>query len=222
MLYIKFNIEDSSKYEDFQKVYAHMVKTRTPGFNFQEDEDSLEIDWESLTTQKEIDDAVEELSNYLDKSPEFHRFQKVFPLYAQEYLEKYLQNESEKHELLSVSETVSIFNYLEVGFEVDMVQLERQDKKHGLIEFSTGNFPFGGLERFLITLNAFHLTPTEYFDGFSICELQWSSPFEYSTTKFPKKTKKYLKSKGVLQKNESQKGMIQRARIMVNNLFSKK
>lgn len=221
MLYIKFNIQDSSKYKDFQKLYAHMVKTRQPGFNFQEDDDSPDIDWDSMTTQKEIDAAVKELSDYLDLTPEFHRSKKFIPTYANEYLETYLQFDSEKHDAFSVQDPVSIFNYLECGFEVDMTNLEKENEKSGLVEFSTGNFPFGGLERFLITLKAFDIIPTECFDGYSICELQWTSNFEYNTIEYPKRTKAYLKRNGVLKTNQSEHYLMHKAKYFLNTLFLK-
>lgn len=192
MLYIKFNIQDSSKYEDFQKLYEHMVKTRQPGFDFIE-EDAPEFDWDSMKTQEEVDDAVEKLSEFLDQEPEVHRYQKLIPSYANEFLERYLRLDNDKLGPLGVLYTISIFNYLEYGFEVDMNKLEKKNEKSGLVEFSTGNFPFGGMERFLITLKAFDLIPTECFDGFSINELEWISNLEYTTIKLPKKTKEYLK-----------------------------
>mgnify|MGYP000374431724 CR=1 FL=1 len=36
-LYVKFKINDASKYADFEKMYAHMVDTRRPGFEFKEE-----------------------------------------------------------------------------------------------------------------------------------------------------------------------------------------
>ena len=74
---------------------------------------------------------------------------------------------------------MSIFNYLEFGFDVDLNCLEVFKKDKGIIKFSTGNFPFGGLERFFITLKAFQLIPIECFDGFSVNQIDWKSDFDY-------------------------------------------
>ena len=81
---------------------------------------------------------------------------------------------------------------MEYGFEVDLDNLEKINERSGVVEFSTGNYPFGGIERFLITLRAFDLIPTECFDGFNICEFDWLSDFEYNTINLPEKTKAYL------------------------------
>ncbi|SDS09544.1 hypothetical protein SAMN05216503_1964 [Polaribacter sp. KT25b] len=34
MLYIKFKIQDASKFEDFKILYNHIVQVRQPGFKF--------------------------------------------------------------------------------------------------------------------------------------------------------------------------------------------
>tara|TARA_A100000171_G_C2097402_1_gene127825 strand:+ start:283 stop:864 length:582 start_codon:yes stop_codon:yes gene_type:complete len=190
MLYIKFNIQDNSKYQDFEKLYDHMVKVRQPGFEFEE-EDGPEFDWDGMT-QAEVDAAVKKLSDFLDQAPEERRYLALIPAYVNEFLQSYLQVDNEKLGALGIQETLSIFNYLEFDFEVDMDNIEKLNAQSGIIEFSTGNYPFGGLERFLITLSAYGLTPTECFDGFNVCEIEWNSDFEYSAIELPERTKVYL------------------------------
>lgn len=190
MLYIKFNIQDRSKYQDFERLYEHMVEVRQPGFKFEEEE-GPEFDWDGMT-QTEVDDAVEKLSDFLDQSPEEHRYLALIPTYVNKFLQSYLQIDNEKLGALGIQEVLSIFNYLEFDFEVDMDKLEKFNEHSGIVEFSTGNYPFGGLERFLITLKAYDLIPYECFDGFSVCEIKWASDFEYNTPELPEKTKEYL------------------------------
>mgnify|MGYP003635060921 CR=1 FL=1 len=190
MLYIKFDIQDTSKYEDFQKLHEHMVNVRQPGFKFVENDPV--IDWDSMQTQEEVDAAVKELSDYLDQEPEAHRCKELIPDYVAVLLDKYIQADNEKLESLGIQNLLSVFNYLEYGFEVDLDNLEKINERSGVVEFSTGNYPFGGIERFLITLRAFDLIPTECFDGFNICEFDWLSDFEYNTINLPEKTKAYL------------------------------
>tara|TARA_R110000796_G_scaffold71409_3_gene162069 strand:+ start:58979 stop:59560 length:582 start_codon:yes stop_codon:yes gene_type:complete len=190
MLYIKFNVQDLSKYRDFERLYEHMVEVRQSGFKFEEEE-GPDFDWDSMT-QAEVDDAVKKLSAFLDQPPEERRYLTLIPDYVNEFLEGYLQRDNERLGTLGIQEVLSIFNYLEVDFEVDMERLENVNEQSGIVEFSTGNYPFGGLERFLITLKAYGLTPTEYFDGFNICAIEWSSNFEYHTTELPETTKAYL------------------------------
>ena len=190
MLYIKFNIQDSSKYQDFERLYDHMVKVRQPGFKFEEEE-GPEFDWDGMT-QAEVDKAVAKLSDFLDQAPEERRYLALIPGYVNEHLQSYLQGDNEKLGALGIQEVLSIFNYLEFDFEVDMDKLEKMNQQSGIIECSTGNYPFGGLERFLITLRAYGLIPTECFDGFNICEIEWTSNFEYNTSELPERTKAYL------------------------------
>ncbi|MDW7691875.1 hypothetical protein R9C00_15970 [Flammeovirgaceae bacterium SG7u.111] len=188
MLYIKFNIEDPSKYIDFQKLYNHMVEVRQPGYKFKE-EDGPEIDWDSLTDQE-----MTEVIDKLFEEPEVIRYKEFIPDYAHQFLGSYVGFENERAGDFGF-ETSEIFNYLEFSFEVELDNLERKNENDGLIEFSTGNFPFGGIERFLITLKAFDIRPAEYFDGFAIHEVDWTSDFAYDTIELPGKTSQYLKGK---------------------------
>lgn len=190
MLYIKFNIEDVSTYQDFQKLYDHLVSIRQPGFEF--NDEGPEFDWDSMTVQ-EVEEATKQLIDFLDEKPEVRRYQKLIPAYAHTFLERYLDVDNETLQSPEMQEVLSIFNYLEYGFEVDLDHLKKTEEHSGIIEFSTGNYPFGGMERFLITLKAFGLLPTECFNGFTICTFKWVSDFEYDTIEFPDKTKDYLK-----------------------------
>lgn len=193
MLYIKFKIQNAPKYLDFQELYNHMVKTRAPGFNFQEDESAPEMDWDSKKNKEEIDLAVKELNDYLDQKPEFHRYNEKIPSYVHDFLKSYLQFDAKKSGYLAALDPISIFNYLECGFEVDMDSLEKHNEEYGIIRFSTGNYPFGGLERFFITLKAYEITPLECYDGFTTNQIKWHSNFEYEETEFPKRKKGILK-----------------------------
>ena len=167
-----------------------MVDIRQPDFKFVENDP--EFDWDSMQTQEEVDAAVKELSDYLDQEPEAHRYKELIPDYVAELLDNYIQADNEKLESLGIQNVLSVFNYLEYGFEVDLDNLEKINERSGVVEFSTGNYPFGGIERFLITLRAFDLIPTECFDGFHICEFEWLSDFEYNTINLPEKTRAYL------------------------------
>ncbi len=186
MLYIKFEIQDSSKFEDFKKLYDHMVKVRQPGFKF--DDEGPNFDWDTMP-EEEVDAALAELNKFLDEQvePEKYRCKELLPGYVNVFLDSYLQSESENLESFGSQDVLSIFNYLEYGFEVDMDNLKRINNYSGIVEFSTGNYPFGGLERFIMTLAAYNLKSVSCFDGFNECEVNWISPFEYDTVILPKK-----------------------------------
>ncbi|WP_339924536.1 hypothetical protein [uncultured Cyclobacterium sp.] len=194
MLYIKFDIQDPTKFKDFQKLYAHMETVRQPGFKFEEEESPV-IDWEKVTNEEEVNEALKKLDDFFDEDPAVKRYQKLIPDYVNEFLECYLVVDNDKLGTLGIQETLAIFNYIEFGFEVFFTKLENQDNKSGLIEYVADNFPYGGIDRFLMVLKAFDMIPTECFDGFTIFEFEWNTDFEYSTKDLPEKTKNYLKSK---------------------------
>ena len=75
---------------------------------------------------------------------------------------------------------------MEYGFEVDMINLKKINQDTGIVEFSTGNYPFGGLDRFIITLAAYNLKPIMCFDGFNKCEITWNSLYQYNLNILPK------------------------------------
>lgn len=188
MLYIKFEIQDPNKYKDFQELYDHMVMVRQPNFKF--DDTGPQFDWDNMP-KEEVDAAVEELSKFLDEQvePEIYRCKAIMPAYVSVFLERYLQEDNKNLESFGYETVLSIFNYLEFGFEVDMDGLKEVNERLGIVEFSTGNYPFGGLERFLITLAAFDLKPIACFDGFNECAINWTSPFSYDVIILPKKNK---------------------------------
>ena len=182
MLYIKFTIQDQQKYQDFQKVYDHMVMVRQPDFEFEEEEDD-EFDWNNS--------SQEEINKYLDESePEVKRYKRLFPEYANTVLESYVKYDESIAGVYGF-DIKGIFNYLEFSFEVDMDNLRTLKDTIGLVEFSTGNYPFGGLERFIMTLKAFDLIPTECYNGFTIYQFKWISEFIYEGIDLPEKTKLY-------------------------------
>lgn len=180
MLYIKFEIQDSSKYKDFQKLYNHMVMVRQPGFKF--DEEGPNFDWDTMT-EAEINIAMVELNTFLDEQvePEIYRCKKLLPIYVNIFLENYLRSDTENLESFGSHDIYSIFNYLEFGFEVDMDSLENMNERLGIVKFSTGNYPFGGLARFIMTLAAYDLKPIECFDGFNVCKFKWISEYKYES-----------------------------------------
>ncbi|MCE7995648.1 MAG: hypothetical protein HEP71_26960 [Roseivirga sp.] len=191
MLYIKFDIQDSSKFMAFEKLYAHMVKVRQPGFEFEEEE-VPEFDWDNMTPE-EVDKGVKELHSLLDEDEqELKRYKELIPDYANAFLKRYLQVDNDKAGVLGMLETLSILNYLEYGFEVDMDNLDKIDESSGQVEFSTGNYPYGGMERFLMVLKAFGLMSTECYNGFTVYEFDWASDFEHEAIELPEKTKAYL------------------------------
>lgn len=168
-----------------------MVAVRQPDYTFKDDE-GPDFEWSSMS-QEEVGASLEVLNAFLDETPEALRYKSLIPEYALLFLGHYLQGTHQTLETLDIDDMRSLFTYLEFGFEVDLNQLKKIDEMSGIIEFSTGNYPFGGLERFFITLKAFGLIPTECFDGFTIATLQWESAFEYTASELPERTKDYLR-----------------------------
>lgn len=170
-----------------------MVKVRQPGFEFEEEE-MPEFDWDKMTSE-EIDEGLKiQRSFWAQDAPEVLRYRELIPDYANAFLERYLQVDNAKMGPLGILETSSLLNYLEFGFEVDMDNLEKLNDQQGLVEFSTGNFPYGGMERFLMALKAFDLIPVECFNGFCVYEFDWTTDFEHEAIELTEKTKAYLKS----------------------------
>lgn len=189
MLYVKFKINETEKFNDFKKLYNHLVAVRQPDFDFGNEEP--DFDWNSMS-QKEMEEAFIKIDEASDKvALELERYQNTIPEYATSFFKKYLKIDNDKLGQLGTQKVLSIFNYLEFGFEVDFNHLEI-NATNGIIEFSTGNFPFGGLERFFITLKAFNMIPTECFDGFSVNEIQWESDFEYDFVEMKNETEAYI------------------------------
>ncbi|EPR68276.1 hypothetical protein ADICYQ_2746 [Cyclobacterium qasimii M12-11B] len=170
-----------------------MDMVRQPGFRFEEKEPTL-VDWENLS-KEETDEAYEKLIASLDEDPAQERYQSLMPGYANAFLERYLGVDNEKLGVLGVQETLSIFNYLEYDFEVYLTRLEKQNENFGVIEYSTDNFPYGGIDRFLMVLKAFDLVPSECFDGFTIFDFEWVTDFEYDAIDLPEKTTAYIERK---------------------------
>ncbi|MEO9570571.1 MAG: hypothetical protein ABJH82_02890 [Polaribacter sp.] len=191
MLYVKFIIEENEKFNDFKKLYNHLVAVRKPDFDFEDE--VPEFDWNNMN-EKEMEEALKKIDLASDKDAlELKRYKNVIPEYANSFFKKYFQIDNDKLGNFGVQELLSIFNYLEFGFEVDLNNLEIVNNSNGIIEFSTGNFPFGGLERFFITLKAFSLIPTQCFDGFSVNDIKWETDFEYDFVELKKETEVYIK-----------------------------
>lgn len=192
MLYIKFNIQDQQKYQDFKKLYKHMIMTRQSDFEFEEEPP---FDWDNAS-QKEIDDLM---NGNVDK-PDVKRYKKLFPSYANTFLKSYIKKDSSVAGAYGF-DIEGIFNYLEFSFEVDMNSLRKLSKNIGLVEFSALGFPYGGMERFLMVLKAFELAPMECYNGFTVYEFNWTSEFTHEAIDLPEKTKSYKKGKNIHKPN---------------------
>ncbi|WP_439129577.1 hypothetical protein [Polaribacter sp.] len=190
MLYVKFKIQEVDKFNDFKKLYNHLVAVRQPDYNLEEE--VPDFDWDAMN-HKEVEEALKIIDESLDEEAVvLKRYKKVIPEYANSFFEKYFKMDNDKLENLGVQEVLSIFNYLEFGFEVDLNHLELLTNDNGIITFATGNFPFGGLERFFITLKAFEMLSVECFDGFSVNKIIWESDFEYYFIELEEETKNYI------------------------------
>lgn len=196
MLYIKFEINNLSKFADFQNLFQHMQETRQDGYQFEDvqptnnKEDQPDPDWENMTDEdyQKYFDAILEVK---EDTSQIKRYDRFIPEYANGFIESYIAYDKTEAGNFSY-EKMDIFNYLEVAFEVDMNHLEVFIDKTGVVEFSTGNFPYGGMERFIFTLKAFDLTPIECFDGFSVFGFDWKSDFVFESIESAEKTKEYL------------------------------
>jgi len=191
MLYTKLKIHYLSKYADFEKLYNHMCNVRVPGFEF-EKKALPDINWDNMTDD-EREEAMEKMLEFDDiETQESDRYKVLIPDYADSFLGSYFSFDERGTSPFGFKKS-ELLNYLEFSFEVDMDNLEKLNETNGIVEFSAGNYPFGGIERFLMTLKAFGLQPIECFDGFSIKALDWTTSFEYSAIELPEKTKEYLK-----------------------------
>lgn len=191
MLYIKFHITDSKKFTAFETLFDFMVKCRDYNFKFEEPEEE-EIDWNSLS-EEEVDRILDEEEeremnpNYLETK----MIREIIPQYALEFLQSFATYDQQVAGNFGF-DLDGILNYLITDFEVELDQLESTDSSNGMIAFSTGNYPFGGLERFFISLRAYGFIPFECYNGFEVVSIQWNSHFEYEVQELPKKTKDYL------------------------------
>lgn len=140
-----------------------------------------EIDWDILK-KDEVDAAIQKLNDYGDSDKStLKRYRKLIPRYVNRFIESHIQYVNKTKEPISESQTIDFLKYLEWDFEVDMDCLEEIDANFGIVKFSTSNFPFGGLDRFIITLKAYDLIPIEAFNGFSIIKFNWVSNFEFKS-----------------------------------------
>lgn len=203
MLYIKFEINNLSKYADFQKLFDHMQETRQEGYELEyminadeiEDTSEPDYDWENMSDdefQKLKDMWEEEIKNSKPlPTPAMKRYLKFIPDYANSFLESYVSFDKKTAGDFSF-ETLGIFNYLEVTFEVDMDNLEILTDNIGIVEFSTGNLPYGGMERFIMTLKAFDLNSIECYNGFGVFKFDWKTDYVFEDIDLPERTKEYV------------------------------
>lgn len=206
MLYIQFAIKSPGKFIAFKEVYNYMCAIREPGY--QEKEDSLTIDWETAS-EEEIDAFMDEDRQKIEL------FNRLFPEYAKQFLGNYFSYDNSKSILVN-EDIISFFNYLEYGFEVDLNALDQLNNKEGIVKFSTGNFPYGGMERFLMTLKAFELHPKECFDGFEVYQFDWISDYEHEAIDLPDKKVKYIES---LQNNRSEENLPKKIKSKPKSIF---
>lgn len=184
MLYIKFRILEIEKFVDFKKLYNHMCLVREP--NYTEPKDDFKIDW-NTATDAQIDDFFDE------NRPKKALFDALFPTYTHSLINNYFTSDDASKNILRDDLKVCFINYLEYGFEVYLDGLEVKNNEEVIIKISTGNYPFGGLERFFIALKSFKLIPFECFDGFNIFQFNWISQIDYEEIILEKETKEYLK-----------------------------
>ena len=195
MLFIKFTIGDMEKYQDFRKVYEHMIMTREPGFEFEEEE-ALHSDWDSTSNSEVYEDISTSL--LATKHPEEERrWFALIPDYAQKYLASYLGYDMSRAGALSFS-MLGILNYLEFSMEVEMNNLQIIKNLTGLVEFSALAYPYGGMERFLMVMKAFDLIPIECFNGFTVYEFDWVSEFTHEAIDLPEATRRYKQDRDYL------------------------
>lgn len=182
MLYIIFKINEKEKFKDFLVVYNYMLDVRR--LEYKEKEDDFKIDWATATE--------EEMNAFWDEDrPKITIFDTLFTTYASQFLLRFFDSENATSAFINENK-VSFINYLQAGFEVCFDGLEELKDNKFMIKFSTGNYPFGGLDRFLITLKAFDLLPIECFNGFDVVQIIWTSEFKYEANVLSEKTKMYL------------------------------
>ena len=198
MLYIKFEIKNPSKFADFQNLFQHMQETRQDGYQFEDKhgidnpKEQADPDWENMTDKdyQEYFDAILEVK---EDTSQLKRYERFIPEYANGFIESYIAYDKRVAGGFGYKK-MDIFNYLEVDFEVEMDHIEAFNDSTGIVKFSTGNYPFGGIERFIYTLKAFELQPIECFDGFAVNELNWETDFVYELVNLPEKTSQYINS----------------------------
>lgn len=182
MLYITFQVKNHDKLKDFEKLYQYMIEARQP--SFQRLDDYANVDWGDLS-----DEEMSELFN--DDLQSKKVFEGLFPDYTTPLLHKHFNHENEKLGPIGLLDMYTLLDYIESGFEVDMDELKVEGDK-GIVKFSTGNYPFGGLDRLILILNAFELSPQECFNGFEVFAFKWISELEYKTIELPDITDTYL------------------------------
>ena len=194
MLYVKFDIININKFTDFKRLFSHMVAARQPNYKPEELNEEIEIevevDFSTMSSEEITAYFIADLEDALDEYIQTKRYKKMIPTYAFSFLEEYIAFENKTTGVYGFH-LEGLFTYLENDFEVDLDALKKVDSE-GIIEFSSGNYPFGGLERFMMTLKAFDLIPKECFNGFEVLNISWKSKFVCATESLPKKTKEYL------------------------------
>lgn len=116
----------------------------------------------------------------------------VIPEYAKTFLQSFYKVENSLSQLVRENFKATV-NYLEFGLEVDFTGLIMVDVTTVRINFEALGYPYGGMDRLLIFLNAFDCIPNEVFNGFSVCQISWDTLYEYSATELPEETATYLK-----------------------------
>jgi hypothetical protein len=171
MLYIKCKISFPENVIAFQKFYKYLLKDKKEVYQMKAYEDFMDLE-----------DRLQERALKL--------YDEYFPLKAQSFINDFLEYEGGFNEIKGESIT-SLFSYLDVDFEVDFTNLVIENDIL-CINFSTGNYPYGGMRRFLMVIKAFGGEPIECFNGFDVYEFKWTSKYEHKAKVLKDKTKSYL------------------------------
>ncbi len=141
-----------------------------------------------FSTFQQVYHLLDEIKPKEDSRP-YSLWKKLIPPHAQNFIGAYYKDDlsDEPEHRWGFRDMVS---YLQFGFEVNFDYLEH-DKDRGRIGFSAYAFPYGGMDRFLMFLKAYHCIPTESYNGFEVIRFHWQGDFEYEVTEHPEETKAY-------------------------------
>lgn len=189
MLFITFTISNPEKYTDFCMLYEALVKVRTLE-QTQTKSDLSSINWDTLD-QNDMDALLDDFMD--EDAPLRNKYTALLPSYVQTFIEKQWQHEYQ--DITDFDEQkINLYSYLETDFEVEFKELQKINTSKGIITFETGNFPFGGLDRFIMVLQAYKLVPEQCYNGFTVFKFHWKSVYEFEAIELPEETAEYLKS----------------------------
>jgi len=73
----------------------------------------------------------------------------------------------------------NMVEYLQWGLEANLDDLKKTGEDIGRLDFSTGNYPYGGMDRLMVFVNAFDCRPIEIYNGFNVNSVSWISKFNF-------------------------------------------